>query len=768
MFENFDPDTALSKNSDLDDRHLKEGLEAETKMGATNAAAALGNGRLTVGISPWGELTYFRWPSPSYYDHLRYFTFSNKQGWKSLLKSFFWKSDPVRTNFDAPSKDFQRHGKPFEPYPDIGSKAGVLTDSKKLFWMGQTGWDISRSYVSENSPILETRLGRDEFSMKVRDWTDPKRDVMIRKFKLANGDDGINKFFYHNTFQPSITHPSEKGSMYAQSFDSVGKGFAAVYHPKEDLITHFCPHNPREDEEVRSVLQGGCSPEELDKLFPDGGIFITWGFREGSDELQVGRDESGNRSKSDAPEAGREDARDGVLQGSRSYIGPVDSSICRHVSSSMEEITVITSIADTAEKSVKLTQNSREVNKSTLKRRTNRWWKDVVERIQVPDGLDDVTERVVKRSIMNLILGQDKETGSIVLSPSRQPPYHFDWPRNGAFFDLALDLAGFPKRVDNHLNFYKKTQMDSDWKFNPMWLLGLRSPIYHPRGHWRPNFTGNGKPGHKRMIPFEIDETALIIWDIWRHEKFLPDSEKYQYREKYRPVIEKAAEAMLDHVSRENGRLWKCFEDDDFKPKATLQGKASVLTGLCAATDAGTRWGSRGIKVAKWGNVAKKLRENVLDDIIKGNGLENSGRRGIPWSIWPAPLFEWSENKQGLAIVEELFSEVREKMEGERKGFANLGEEIWTLGIAIREESERRDFLKSCLEEFTYEVTVPGTDCYGGLALKGQLDGRKVYQNRDSIPHLWNGTTAYLASASLNNPEIFEKLSPPRPENIQS
>src|SRR3972149_10600186 len=52
-------------------------LAAEAVFGASNYATALSNGRLFVEISPWAELTVFRWPNPTYSDQLRYFTLAN-------------------------------------------------------------------------------------------------------------------------------------------------------------------------------------------------------------------------------------------------------------------------------------------------------------------------------------------------------------------------------------------------------------------------------------------------------------------------------------------------------------------------------------------------------------------------------------------------------------------------------------------------------------------------------------------------------------------
>ncbi len=32
----------------------------------------------------------------------------------------------------------------------------------------------------------------------------------------------------------------------------------------------------------------------------------------------------------------------------------------------------------------------------------------------------------------------------------------------------------------------------------------------------------HGTPGFFMIIPIEIDETSLLVWDLWRHEKNIP------------------------------------------------------------------------------------------------------------------------------------------------------------------------------------------------------------------------------------------------------
>lgn len=632
----------------LKDPLLKADLSAETYTGATNAAAALGNGRLTVGISPWGELTYFRWPRPSFYDHLRYFTFANLQNVVGLLSSIIRRPRAVRMGEDAPSRDFQRHGRPYEPCPKLGSRAGLMIGPGIVSWMGESTWSADRSYITDTSPVLETRLIQRSAELKVQDWVDPDLDLMVRDFKTGPN---AGLFFYHGTFQPSTTHPTSRHIFHSILPDPKDSGFAAVYLPDDDLVVHFRPSNSPRSEEVHSALEDKCSHEVLDTTFPEGGVFLAWGFTEESDSVQVGADRAGRRIKADAPIGGRDDAQDGQLEGSTAFVGPVDASLSREISSDGDRVTVLISVAKTAGEAVDIVREARERGPEDLRDRVEEWWQQISDKIYTPAEADRVTARVIRRSLMNLFIGQDKESGAIVASPARQPPYHFDWPRDGAFFDLALDLAGFPETVDRHLKFYAETQRRGRIDANPLWVLGFRSPLYRPKGHWYSNITSDGEPGTVRVIPVEIDETALVVWDLWRHEKFVPKERREEYRLTFRPTLERATDALVEYVDVDKGWVRKAFEDDNWKPTATLHGATSVLTGLCSAVDAGERWNVRGMKVISWRKAARSLRMGTLQSIVSGRVLDDPGWRGLSWSIWPAPLFDLPQDPRADELV---------------------------------------------------------------------------------------------------------------------
>jgi hypothetical protein len=728
------------------DMLLAADLASESFMGASNYATALGNGRLSVEISPWAELTAFRWPNPTYSDQLRYFTQSN-----TMIPA-----KPVRVGLDEPSPDWRRYSRPIEPCPGLGSKGGFSLESGEVVWSNDRSWITQRWFEPEDSTVLITRLIRPDMEVEVSDWIDPDHDFMIRNYKI-NGQ--VNRFFYHATFAPWMAGPG----LFHQS-DPKEAGYAAIYSPMDDVIIHF------KSKEITSLNDDlpFFNFDDLDEPFPEGGIFVAWGLFDKSSGSEVGFDRCPTKELKNVPPGALADAIDGRLKGSPFFVGPVDAGLSSElVTDSENTVSVIISVADSASGAVSMIREAREMGVSSLRERSENYWDEISRRIIFPDQVDPISTRVSHRSVLNLIQGQDREGGAIVASISRQPAYHFDWPRDGAFFDLTLDLAGFPEKVTHHHEFYKRVQYKERFGFSPMRLANFQLPFYKPAGHWPSNMAADGTNGSiPKILPFEIDETTLLVWDFWRHERALPEADREPYINMMRETMGLAADALLDYVDIKKGWTRPAVEDDNFPPDATLHGVSSVLTGLASACDAGPRWGFSKGRMDKWCEGGRALRDGVRGRImLKETREQRAGWRGLSWSLWPAPVFDDYDEPGARIIKETLAESIEKKVNKEVPGFAYLGEEVFILALADRERNEYRDLLERALKLLTHEVAFPGTDCYGEVTLWGDFagTGELVAQQRTSIPHIWNGATVYLSAIAIYEPERFDIMKPPAP-----
>jgi hypothetical protein len=732
-----------------EDPLLQANLLSETISGGTNAIAALSNGRLSVSISPWAEVTHLRWPSLSFCDHLRYFTAYKVFGLMdlvSLLNEQAARPYDVRWGEEAPSEDWKLYGRPLEPYPELGSRAGLLTPkADKPVWLNDPVWTSQRHYANEDSAILITNLSGPA-SLEVTDWVDPEWDLLIRVHRV----EGASRFFYHATFAPSLR--PIKGLFISP--DPKDAGFAAVYCPADGLIIHFCPRRRR----WMPIPEGGWTPERLDGFYPEGGVFLAWGFDSMPSSFQVGADRAGRKVPQNAPLGGRLDAEDGLLQGNQAFCGPVDSALSLDLPELRGTVTVFIALGSTATEAANLVRRAREIGIEALARKAEQAWEKVGQRTFIPPAeKDKAILRVAKRSVISLIMGQDESSGAVVASLSRQPPYHFDFPRDSAFFDVGLDVAGFPERVDRHADFLMKVQMKGKIAFGWMWLVNLRWPFYRPEGHFKANYSTDGSPG-SMPHPFEIDSTGLTLWNLWRHEAFIPEERKESYRRKAWEVIEKGAEALMDYVDRRAGWLRPAFEDDSSRPSATFHGASSTLTALMAAADAARRWVGEDGKAERWEEAASVLRKSMLKKLEGKVTREILGWRGLHWAFWPAPLLKPGD-PHSQPLLEILVREITEKVEGKRRGFSYLAEQLFSLALAPDRTPEHEALIRKGLEFLAYKVATPGTGHFGEIMLKrGEL-----YQNRTAIPHLWNGILFYLTLVALHQPEIFHRQRPPYP-----
>ncbi len=788
----------------IDDPLIVADLFSETVGGGSNTSAALGNGSLTVGISPWGELVYFRWPNPSFYDHLRYVTESY-----SMLSGLLSVKD-VRMGADALNEDWQKYGRPREKYPHLGAKAGICLNEQKVLWQDEPVWSSQRKYLPEWSHLLETRLtgnvtDSDNAEMSVRQWVMPDEDILIQHYLIDAPE--ATALFFHGTFAPWMTNPNS-----ITNPDSSRAGFAALYSKQEQMVYWFFPdtadtalikpdkpNKSRKSKkqiirELRAMDTGsGFTSESLDAVCDGQGIFIAMGAKENIDQYQIGADTNGRPVSKNHPAGGRQDSEDGQLQGNALHIGHADAAIKIALpAKKKKEAMIVTAVAHTAKEASLMVRQAKKKTVTSLRDRAEKKWKKDADQIFLPAKASKDEKRVARRSIINLMVGRDKNTGAIVAAPTRQPCYACDWPRDGAFYDMALDLAGRHDLVQDHLQFYRRTQRRENRAFSTTWLASFRSPFFKPRGHWYANMNTDGSPGFFKIIPIEIDETSLMVWNIWRHKQYVPKAQQKAYRESMIDMFLLAMEGIMPYLDWKNGWTKKIMEDDNHKIAATLHGASAVLTALACAADLAKDWEIEAEKQQLWQKGASVLRRGMLKKIQDPKTLDQAGWRGLQWSLFPAPLFEDYQDEAAAPFLARIAEDLIEKVIYKKGGVGYLGEQLFMLAYSTQHFDKKnvavsvvqqlinkhgipenkknlvgltfRRLKKQVLDLFVSEVPMPGTDCYGELGLWTELADKTLYvQNRTSIPHLWNGVTAYLSVVSFYQPKLLLPLRPPIP-----
>jgi len=180
--------------------------------------------------------------------------------------------------------------------------------------------------------------------------------------------------------------------------------------------------------------------------------------------------------------------------------------------------------------------------------------------------------------------------------------------------------------------------------------------------------------------------------------------------------------------------------------KATLHGASAVLTALASGADLAQKWQLGAEYRERWGRAALVLREGMRDRIRDPRVLDSAGWRGIQWSLFPSPLFDHFHDPLCTPFIERLEENMKQKAIKQQGGVGYLGEQLFIFALTTR------------------TIPVEGTDCYGELGLWVTMNGKRFIQNRTSIPHIWNGVTAYLAVLAVYQPELLQPLVPPIPK----
>jgi GH15 family glucan-1,4-alpha-glucosidase len=126
-----------------------------------------------------------------------------------------------------------------------------------------------------------------------------------------------------------------------------------------------------------------------------------------------------------------------------------------------------------------------------------------------------------------IIAANDSDIGSSV-----RDTYSYLWPRDGALVSHALALAGF---IDIPRNFYN---LCARVLTREGYLLHKYNPDGTLASSWHPWYRGGGKE-----LPIQEDETALVIWALWRYFEIFRDVEFI--KPLYRPLVIAAGNFLL-------------------------------------------------------------------------------------------------------------------------------------------------------------------------------------------------------------------------------
>jgi GH15 family glucan-1,4-alpha-glucosidase len=403
--------------------------------------------------------------------------------------------------------------------------------------------------------------------VRIRDAVDFEADVLCRQFTVRDlrGHARRARIFLHHDFHVG-------GS---------AMGDTVLYDPEIDSLIHYKVN--------RYFLIGGGVPP-----------------RYGLSEWATGKKRFGG-----AEGTWRDAEGDGTLSRNPISQGSVDSTISLEVDVPARGEAVTYAWLAAAERYgevLKLDQLIRKVGPAKLIARTAAYWRLWLRKHEIEQaGLAPELLALYQRSLLVMRLHVDPGGAIIAAADSdithfARDTYTYMWPRDGALVADAFDHAGYPAVTRRFYDFAGRLIKKEGYFLHK----------YHPdrslASSWHPWVDERGE----KILPIQEDETALVVWALWRHFERWREVEEVQPL--YRSFILKAAEFMADYRDPATGLplpSWDLWEERRGVITFTC---AAVWAGLDAAARFGHAFGDLPLAL-HYGRAADELRQGILDHL---------------------------------------------------------------------------------------------------------------------------------------------------------
>lgn len=442
----------------------------------------------------------------------------------------------------------------FGIYADLPGKRGG-----HLSWTNDPAWTIRQRYLRDT---LTTSVALDNKDLRIamycNDVVDFHRNIHVRKIKIKN------------------LWPTERTIrvMHHQDFNMFGTkvGDTAYYDP-----------------DLRSIVHYRGKRYLMATFFSSGEQRI--------DEFACGT------SGFHGAEGTWRDAEDGHLQGNPIAQGAVDSTIAHHVhipGDGERTIFLVIIAGESREELIQLHKWIMKHSPQGVIDRTSAYWKMWVGGTNINfANLPNKVVELFKRSLL-VVRTQIDNGGAIIAANDSdimqfaRDTYSYMWPRDGALVAASLDEAGFPDVARSFYTFCQKAITEDGFfyhKYNPD---GSPASSWHP---WVMKGTAS--------LPIQEDETALVVWALWRHY--------YRYRdiEFIRPlwvdVVQKAADFMCRYRDHRTGLPLASYDLWEERWGVHAFTVATVYAGLKAARNFAVCFGDRA-KAEMYNEAAEEIK----------------------------------------------------------------------------------------------------------------------------------------------------------------
>ncbi len=481
------------------------------------------------------------------------------------------------------------------------------TSRSALFWTTDD-WNIHQKYLRDTLTTAVTLEHAElKLSLYCNDVVDFHRPIVVRKIRVKNlaSKERVVRILHH------------------QDFNIMGTkvGDTAYYDPELRSLIHY--RNKR----YLMVTFFGSGEQRIDEYATG-----TSGFH--------------------GAEGTWRDAEDGHLQGNPIAQGAVDSTISHHVNLPADEERTAYMVIIAGESREQLVEQHKwliKIGPQGVIDRTTSYWRLWAGGTNINFGnLPPQVVDLFKRSLL-VVRTQIDNNGAIIAANDSdimqfsRDTYSYMWPRDGALVANSLDLAGFPDLARSFFSFCKDAITPEGYfhhKYNP---------DGSPASSWHP-WVLKGS----RVLPIQEDETALVVWALWRHY--------YRYRdiEFVRPLwvdlVQKAADFMVKYRDPRTGLPMPSYDLWEERWGVHAFTVATVYGGLKAARNFAVCFGDRQ-RAESYNRAADEIKAAAARYLFSER-LNRFVRRLVPLDNPTPPGTNNYVERQPLSIepnVEELF-----------------------------------------------------------------------------------------------------------------
>jgi GH15 family glucan-1,4-alpha-glucosidase len=328
------------------------------------------------------------------------------------------------------------------------------------------------------------------------------------------------------------------------------------------------------------------------------------GSAEGVDQWAVGVKEAQGK------EGTWRDAEDGCLSGNAVAQGSVDSAVGLQLVVPAGGTAIgwyWIAVGDCFQSVTRINRAVRQKGPQTFLERTRDYWSLWVHKEQqlFADLPQDVCH-LYKHSLMVLRTQIDND-GAIIaandfdIAHYGRDTYAYMWPRDGALVTAALIEAGYSEVTRRFFDFCHRVITEEGYLLHK----------YTPDGALASSWHGWYYDGQKRL-PVQEDETALVLWALWRHFRRFRDVEFVKTH--YRGLIIRAAEWMVRYRDELSGLplpSWDLWEERRGVHAWTV---GATWAGLEAAANFAEVFGETDL-AAKYRRAAGEIKDGVEEHL---------------------------------------------------------------------------------------------------------------------------------------------------------